>query len=69
MPRAGRATAHGKDAVNVGIAEAFAQRALADHTGGAEDHEIHDAYLMQDAAILVPKAAFESEAFVGEATM
>ena len=69
MPRAGGATAHGKDALNVGIAKAFAQHTLADHTGGAEDHSIHDAYLMQDTAILVPKAACESEAFVGEGTM
>ena len=69
MPRAGGVTTHGKDAVNVGIAETFAQRALADHTGGTEDHHIHDACLMQDAAIPVPNVSVESETFVGEATM
>src|SRR5262245_4234179 len=65
MPRAGGATAYGKDAVNVGIAQAFAQRALADHTGGAEDHNIHDAYLMQEAAIPVPNALFRKRNLCG----
>ena len=65
MLRAGGATADREDASNLGIEKAFAQRALADHTGGAEDRNVHDFYLMRKAAILVRKGGFGKPSLCG----
>jgi hypothetical protein len=44
---AARATQDGEHVGDVGIEERFAERALADHAGGAEEEEVHAAIFYQ----------------------